>query len=651
MESTPVTEPRSESPSSSLPNPPSNTSNKEDQPETKLKRTPRGSIWLDTWLFEWISLAFSMACFAAIAIVLRVYDGKLRPEIPYGLSLNAIVSTLATGCKSALVLVIGEAISQLKWLWFQDHWRKRQVPLLGMQTFDAASRGPLGSVVILFQHRGRSLASFGALVTILLLAFDPFVQQILDYPARSTIDTSPTAIALAPQLRQLDFHTLFYKHRDDLDSPFIRGYFSTPHQNFSVPPQCPSGNCTWDRFSSLGYCSQCSNLSTTAKVDCRLSPMTRSFDEICKVSLPLPGSSDLAFNVTLNTTKSPGKKHTEVRLPLQLIWNPYGPMIDKVFLKMHDNPGEVFRFPSYTLAGVTNALVALVYIEIGIHDIYYTPESPVSNSFYIRNATGCSISTCLRDYDVRVDNGVTSIQSQNIDFGTAAFLGPTQSSGIDRPDGAIKNAGISFCWMPGLPNPEGSQGTKEFAFCDDRLPDLRSEPFAYLPFAESPEVRKWSLERNGSGLWVGHTLGMDRTILADRLANIAFENTMENMAASWTGWSLERTNQTFNGTSYVLKIFVKVRWPWMIYPTLLVLGGAIFFGISVAASKKSYLPLWKSSALASYYHRLERIGEDEDVYQTISIMEKKAETLDVRLRRSESNGRLILRELPKPEAH
>lgn len=132
--------------------------------------------------------------------------------------------------------------------------------------------------------------------------------------------------------------------------------------------------------------------------------------------------------------------------------------------------------------------------------------------------------------------------------------------------------------MPGLPTQGGYQGTGEFAFCDHKLYNLRSGPFTYLPFTRSPESKKWTLERNGSGLWVDQTLQMDQTILANRMSSIAFEDTMENIATSLTGWSLERTNQTFNGTSYVTKVFVEVRWPWMIYPNFVGAGrGDVFW--------------------------------------------------------------------------
>lgn len=78
------------------------------------------SFTLDSWVLEIISMIFSTACFIAIVAILIAFNGKKRPSISYDLSLNAIISILATACKSSLVFAVGEAIGQLKWVWFQD---------------------------------------------------------------------------------------------------------------------------------------------------------------------------------------------------------------------------------------------------------------------------------------------------------------------------------------------------------------------------------------------------------------------------------------------------------------------------------------------------------------------------------------------------
>jgi hypothetical protein len=59
-------------------------------------------------------MGLSFACFIGICAVLGAYDNKDRPEWAYYLSLNTIVSILATGCRSSMVFVLGEAVGQLK---------------------------------------------------------------------------------------------------------------------------------------------------------------------------------------------------------------------------------------------------------------------------------------------------------------------------------------------------------------------------------------------------------------------------------------------------------------------------------------------------------------------------------------------------------
>lgn len=234
----------------------------------------RKSIWLDTWLFESLALVFSVACFVAILGLLSAYNNKVRPEMAYNLSLNAIISILATGCKSSLVLVIGEAMCQLKWLHFKSTSKSQ---LFGMQVFDAASRGPLGSLRILIYHRAQSLVCLGAAVIVLLLALDPFMQRVLSYPVR-VINTSDGQ-AVAKQLRGTTPGDLL-----DWENAFGQGLWS--HENYDVSPLCSSGNCIWEEFSSVGICSQCSDMTSSAQLKCNLGNATTWTNQTCEITLP-----------------------------------------------------------------------------------------------------------------------------------------------------------------------------------------------------------------------------------------------------------------------------------------------------------------------------------------------------------------------------
>lgn len=255
---------------------PRSSSPKTSPEALKSQKVDRQSLWLDTWLFEYIALAFSIACFIAMCGVLRAYDNQRRPELTYHLSLNAIISILATGCKSSLIFVIGEAIAQLTWLWFRGATYRT---CFGLQAFDSASRGPLGSMMIMFHHRGRSLVSIGAAATVLLLLFEPFAQQVLRYPTRQAVAANNTDQAFAPQTQQW-MHNSSYL---DFESAFTMSIWSS---DFTTPPSCASGNCTWKTFSSVGICSRCADMTDIARLNCSLPPLGRDFNQTCEVSLP-----------------------------------------------------------------------------------------------------------------------------------------------------------------------------------------------------------------------------------------------------------------------------------------------------------------------------------------------------------------------------
>jgi hypothetical protein len=82
-------------------------------------------ITLDTWVPEALALFISAASIIAIAGILTYYNKKKSPELPYSITLNAIVSILATISRSMLIFAVSMCIGQLKWCWY--HERKRKV--------------------------------------------------------------------------------------------------------------------------------------------------------------------------------------------------------------------------------------------------------------------------------------------------------------------------------------------------------------------------------------------------------------------------------------------------------------------------------------------------------------------------------------------
>lgn len=188
-------------------------------------------ILLDSWVCEWAAMCFSIGCLVAIVFVVDVYDGKRIPELVSGLTINAIISVLSTASRASLIFVVSASMGQLKWCWLRRSRRKIQ----DIQALDDASRGPLGALCVLVFWTGGSLAVLGCVITVLMIAFGPFLQQLVEYPSRNV--TQPDAFALAPRNLAYTLHALPggssddaspWKQNKELENVLAAGVWSEP---------------------------------------------------------------------------------------------------------------------------------------------------------------------------------------------------------------------------------------------------------------------------------------------------------------------------------------------------------------------------------------------------------------------------------------
>lgn len=120
-----------------------------------INRKDRIRNWFTHWFVEWwlleiASWLFSAACMITIAAVLAHYDGKPLPNWSIDISMNAFISIFSGFAKSALLLPTAEALGQLKWDWF----RKGEKSMMDFEVMDGASRGAIGSAVLLAKNKG-----------------------------------------------------------------------------------------------------------------------------------------------------------------------------------------------------------------------------------------------------------------------------------------------------------------------------------------------------------------------------------------------------------------------------------------------------------------------------------------------------------------
>ncbi|KAJ0347682.1 hypothetical protein COL154_010795 [Colletotrichum chrysophilum] len=132
--------------------------------------TIRWSVWgQQIW-----ALVGAVAALTTMAILLGKFNN--RPVFnQMGVTLNAIISVLSVAVKAAVAFVLSECMAQWKWILYAREDRL----MIDFDRLDGAARGPLGSLRVLSRTKGASIAQFGAVLTIVALALDPFAQQLL----------------------------------------------------------------------------------------------------------------------------------------------------------------------------------------------------------------------------------------------------------------------------------------------------------------------------------------------------------------------------------------------------------------------------------------------------------------------------------------
>jgi hypothetical protein len=173
-----------------------------------------------------------------------VFDGQKLPQWKFGITVNTLVSVLATINIHLLTIIVGAGMGQVKWIWFG----RRARPLTDFDMIDEASKGPTGSIALLLRGRGEFPAIAGACLIVLLLAVGPFVQQIIafeDRPVSQSTASIPTAQNYSTTA-DVDQNSLSV----DMKATVLNGALTTPVVEYQDLPNCATGNCTWANYQS-----------------------------------------------------------------------------------------------------------------------------------------------------------------------------------------------------------------------------------------------------------------------------------------------------------------------------------------------------------------------------------------------------------------
>lgn len=151
---------------------------------------------------------------------------------------------------------LGAALGQCKGLLFCREDR----PLLHLSHLYGASRGPYGCIKLFGMRKYYGLLpSVGALLMIVTLAVNPSMQQLIRYRFRDI----EQGIAFLPVTYDYGSTGVggFFAANITMKAAAYSGFSSPIKTDFNVMSSCPSGNCTWPHFQSLGVCGSCEDLT------------------------------------------------------------------------------------------------------------------------------------------------------------------------------------------------------------------------------------------------------------------------------------------------------------------------------------------------------------------------------------------------------
>lgn len=607
------------------------------------RQAGRPFMWVrgDGWAMEIIAATCSLCCFVAIIAVLKAYDGQRSPSLPFSITLNAIISILSTTAKSSIMFGITAAIGQAKWDRFSSGGRYR--PLLDLEYIDQASRGPLGSFRILFTTAGRSISSVGAIVTLLMLAVDPFVQQILLYQQEPTSVSSElawTEQVLAP--------TIFSNHSD----PVYFGMFNSALWNDEISYErrahCPTLNCTYPPFQSMGLC------VTTRQV-----PLDQvSFGgKACEMTYSNTTSGRVVFGdvsnamiTSFNSTKLSDRCSVS-------FWGANTPSLPiRITSAASNGTAQGWNFPldftgpmgfdldgHHDILGVRNPLIALGRISW---------SSPAlvggrSLSLQFNRAEQAVIAFCAGDYETIVSQGNTSTSRASM----------SSPSGFSYYDSTTVLGPNATCWTSGsdkptFPRAEVKQSVNgryiskvsPLSFCTDNWgwgTDISSRLTSNSHFGMDFESSGLQSGVSTTGRWF--FTGSSGVTNQDALRQIqvrGLTSVSRSMTASLNALFRKYSSDRIVGFYTEYDTVVRVQWPWLTLPVAVEVLGFIFLLWVALRSSRPGRP-WKGSILATLFHGLNPSGKVTDDLDAITSMEQEAMKTMVKLEASDGGRRFL----------
>ncbi|CAI7581216.1 unnamed protein product [Penicillium manginii] len=565
--------------------------------EHKKRHSGRKFDRVGSWTWEVGGCVLSIASIALLVVFLAHVDGEKYASWERSISPNTVVSVISTVAKASMLVSVSSCLSQLKWITFHN-----PTPFYHMQVLDQASRGPVGALESLWTVKP-GLATVGAGLMILAVAFDPFAQQILSYPSRRLEDENGTATvqsahqywpswarSVAPQIDILNITT------GGLEPSMQAAIFNGLSQSNDSPlnPICPSGDCEYDDFVTLGVCSQCKDVTNEANQSC--TPSTdqhKLYTQEWMAQIPL----DCKYTTSSGASITPG------------IW------VDDARWVSQDNY-SAFAIPNlWSAVSLANGSTIEEGDRAQIVSFLSARYEGGLTTWTSKNSTTAenkpTLTECSVSIQKRQSNHDDGIQKMEVAETQDLYLGDNIASNI---------TGV---WLSTLVSPNHTKTlspNSNYTIENSTWADLsRTLTGIFNSTLYTADAR--TIEKSITGLTPLLTLWSSSN-LTDSVTSIT--NSMTDHIRSST------SAKQLPGTAFRTETYIHVRWPWIALPaTLVLLAVALLMVVSVENRKYSTL-LWKSSVLPLLMGKVQINSEHEiDTLQTVTDVQEESKKIRI----------------------
>ncbi|KAK6848976.1 hypothetical protein PG995_012809 [Apiospora arundinis] len=619
-------------------------------------RLRASSHWTD-WKWELILLSLSVLSLVATAVTLyRLSGSSLDSWGGFFLRPNTLVSILAAMSKTSLAFAVSSCIAQAKWNWY----RRGQDNLLVFERFDEASKGPWGSFRLLgtirlrytLMRTGSHWSALGALIILTLLAYEPFLQTIITQ--YGILDREPPSTrAITGQCMRLDSGRVKFdlvpfslgnynktgveacsRWRQPVSEPELgmqasvfNGFQnSLQTRKMNASASCPTGNCTFGRFVSLGVCSKCADISTYVTKHKIEYPRghyneTVDSDNVCSngssVSDAWGRVAPRFYNYTmfragsLDITNHDGTRNKDDRTICTT---------NDTSVYMATSSSKNIS-QSFHVANTSTSTSFVLFQGLRASDAYAQSRETWQDSQ--PTAFECELSFCAKMYSSRYENG------QFIEYVLGEWVQP-----------------IADSYKPFNCRAENRSGDNQFSESSTTSLGYRSDFRLGVPEAERKMyVLPPDLSFNVSQAtivstidWFESTFGHKMTYPAAGIkASAGIAETLYNSTTNITGESIDGISAVFAAVADSMSIWIRdrqlslaetadgrrspgtpprvgtvkrwtirfgVRWPFMALPLVLELAGALYVGFTIHETRRLGIAAWKDSALATIVYGL-----------------------------------------------